>query len=68
MKKHGLLKPSKETLDMMGLQKELSKGRPITTLTKQEYNEIWKTLNKMSEKPKGIRQVGKFNRQLQKNK
>ena len=62
--KLGLEKPYKETSDIMELQKALSKGRPIKALTKEEYNEIWKSLNKMSEKPKGMRQFGKFNRPL----
>jgi hypothetical protein len=61
--KLGLEKPYKETSDIMELQKALSKGRPIKALTKEEYNEIWKSLNKMSENPKGMRQFGKFNRQ-----
>ena len=61
--KIGLEKPSKEISDIMKLQKGLSQGRPVKALTKKEYNEAWKALNKMSEKPKGMRQFGKFNRQ-----
>ena len=61
--KLGLEKPSKEVSDIMELQKSLSKGRKVTALSQKEHNEVWKALNKMSEKPKGMRQFGKFNRQ-----